>query len=186
MVDDAVRALRLAGFSLAATVLALGAHVLAGGSPPELLPTVAAVALPALAAVVLSRRRRTLTELVVVLGAVQLALHMIFAASPAGHLAGGHHHAHAGAVVGAESGRMLLMHGLAVLLTAALLAYGEQALHLLQTWFRSVPVIVRLLSVPVLATRRYPTAPVDRPVHELPTRWASVSVRRRGPPLPAC
>lgn len=179
MVDDGVRALRLAVFSIAATVLALGAHVLGGGEPPALLTTGAAVLLPAAAAVALSRRRRRLVEIVVVLGAVQLLLHEIFAAGPS---AGPGHSGHVGHVGHSPHPWMPVTHVLAVLLTGLLLAHGERVLGLLLTWWRSVPTVWRAHVVPVVVARR-PVLPVAVRVRPAPPSLrACAPVVRRGPP----
>jgi hypothetical protein len=191
-IEGGVRAARLAAFSVTAMVLALGAHVLAGGPPPALLPTVAAVALPALAAGPLTRRRRGLLEIAVVLGAVQLALHEVFAAAATGPLhATGHVHAmgHADAATGLTGHSSLTMtgaHVVAVALTAALLTRGERLWHLLVTWWRVLPRLVRdavgLLPVPAPA----PMVPVVRPAGSFPSYRAAGCVVRRGPPPRVC
>lgn len=180
-----MRALRLAAFSTAATVLALGAHVLAGGAPPSVWSTVPAVGLPAAAAAVLSRRRRGALELVVVLGAVQLVLHELFTvcASTPGPAAP-HHHPQVTSA--GESSWMLAAHAGAVIVTAVLLARGDQMLCLLQTWWNALPTVVRGLPRPAVPFRPRPAVPLGPPLHELPCRRAGTSVVRRGPPVPVC
>jgi hypothetical protein len=188
MVDDGVRVVRLAAFAVAATVLALAAHVLAGGRPPALLPTLAAIVLPGGAALALSRRRRRLVEITVTLGAVQLMLHEVFSAGPADPAgtgsAGIGHLGHVGMTPNAW---MPVTHAGAVLLTALLLAHGEHVLHLLQTWWHAVPAACRAVPVAVVVRPRCRPVPVTggpRPV--LISRWACAPVVRRGPPVPVC
>jgi hypothetical protein len=179
VVDGGMRALRLVAFSATATVLALGAHVLAGGEPPAALPTVAAVGLPAMAAIALSRRRRRLLEISVALGAVQLVLHELFSAVPAG--ASGHAH-----VGHSPEPWMPITHTLAVVITAVGLAYGDRALHLMRDWLRAVPSAWRAAGPAVLADLPFalPAPVVGRPA-PLSLRGCAPVVRR-GPPACWC
>lgn len=182
VVDEGVRALRLAAFATTATVLALGAHVLAGGAPPAVLPTAAAIAVPAGAAVALTRRQRRFLDLSVVLAAVQVVLHEVFAAAPAAG-PGFDHQVHVGH---SQDPWMPATHTLAVLITALLLTRGERMLHLLATWWRAVPAVWRALSSPVAPIRRL-TTPVAVPVGPVPASLrACAPVVRRGPPICVC
>jgi hypothetical protein len=182
VVDEGVRALRLVAFATTATVLALGAHVLAGGAPPAALPTAAAIVVPAAAATALSRRRRRLLEIAIVLAAVQVVLHEVFTAAPAPG-AGPDHQVHVGH--GPDSW-MPITHTLAVLITALLLTHGERMLHLLATWWRAVPAVWRALSSPVVPVRR-PTSPVAVRLGPVPASLgACAPVVRRGPPVCVC
>ena len=182
LVEDGVRALRLGAFSATATVLALGAHVLAGGAPPAVLATVAAVALPAVAAVALSRRRRRFLEISVVLGAVQVVLHELFSAAPAG----GSGHAHLAHVGHSSDPWMPVTHTLAVVATALLLAYGEQVLRLMAVWWRAVPAVLRAAVVPAIVGRSPVLAVAARLRCGSLSLRACSSVVRRGPPGCSC
>jgi hypothetical protein len=187
---DAVRAARLLGFATAATVIALGGHLLAGGVPAGPVATGCAVAVSGLAAAALTRRgavRRV--EVVVVLGAVQLVLHEIFAASgghgadPVGHGADPVGHVgHSGHPSGLA---MSLAHAAAVLVTGGLLAHGDRLLQLIRGWLRRVPSPSALRPVPV---RPDPWRPVTgrRPVRPLPSLLAAAPLVRRGPPARFC
>lgn len=182
VVDEGVRALRLAAFATTATVLALGAHVLAGGAPPAVLPTAAAIVVPAGAAVLLTGRRRRFLDIAVVLAAVQVVLHEVFAAAPAAGTGVGHQ-VHVGH---SQDPWMPVTHALTVLITALLLTHGERMLHLLATWWRAVPAVWRALSSPVVPVRRL-TMPVAAPVGPAPASLrACAPVVRRGPPLCVC
>ena len=198
---DGVRALRLAVFSVAATCLALGSHLLAGGALPALVPTLLACLLPAAAGVVLTRRRRGSLDILVVLGLVQLAMHEVFvagdphpgtagsgAAMPADCLMGPL--GFAGQTAMGASGAALVMVGVhlaATIITAGLLARGEQALHVLMPlvdWMRrgTRVSVAPARSVPVLMRSvRQVTVPPSVPRLGL---VAIAAVARRGPPTP--
>jgi hypothetical protein len=176
VVDEGVRALRLVAFATTATVLALGAHVLAGGAPPALLPTAVAIVVPAGAAVALARRRRRFVDISVVLAAVQVVLHEVFVAAGGGPALPAH-------VGHGLDPWMPVTHTLAVLVTAVLLTHGERMLHLLVTWWRAVPAVWRALSSPVLPIRRL-TSPVAVRIGPVPPSLrACAPVVRRGPPV---
>lgn len=191
-----VRAARLGAFTVCASLLALGAHLAAGGAPPAAVPTLAAVALSGLAGVALTRRRPGRLELAVVLGAVQLVVHEILAAAGTGHaghaVAAGHagdavaagHAGASGAVTGVA---MLAAHALSVLLTALLLARGERMLHRLLRSLRSLPALVGRARPPRPLARslaRPAAVAAGDPPSGPPSRRACAPVVRRGPPLP--
>lgn len=181
-IDEGVCILRLVAFSSMATVLAFGAHVLGGGAPPAVVPTVAALAVSAAAAVALSRRRRRFPEISIALGAVQLVLHEVFAAAPAtGEGPAPSQHVGHGSDL-----RMPVMHAIAVLVTAVILAYGERVFHLLAIWWRAVPAAWRLLSSPVAPVRELLSPVVVRVLPAAPSLCACLPVVRRGPPVRVC
>jgi hypothetical protein len=200
---DGVRALRPAAFAVAATCLALGSHVLAGGGVPALAPTLLACLLPGAAGALLTRRRRGPLEILVVLGAVQLTMHEVFAAAGVSPARTG-----SGAAMPADcpmasmgsmsvgsgdagSGGAWLMLGAhlgATVATAVLLAWGEHVLH----------TLVQVLAQVRRGSRWTVSVAAPRPVAARPLRPVSVTpsvprlglvavagVARRGPPLPA-
>jgi hypothetical protein len=181
---DGVRALRLTAFAVAATCLALGSHVIAGGRVPGALPTLVACAFPGIAGAVLTRRRRGPVDILVVLGVVQLAMHEVFAAPGEPTHAAGAMPPHCQGV-GCGGAVMLLAHLVATVATAALLARGEQVVHVLMPlvdWMRRgagwTARVVRPLPVAGRQTR---------PVTAVPTvprlgLVAVADVARRGPP----
>ncbi|HEX2804886.1 MAG TPA: hypothetical protein VHN80_01780 [Kineosporiaceae bacterium] len=174
------RPLRLLVFASTGTVLALGSHLLAGGSPPGWRVTLLCCLVMLAAAVGLSRRSRGVVEIGVVLGAVQLVLHELFMAG-AGHV----HHAAADDAA-ADAAWMPLAHTGAVLVMALLLARGERLLDLLLDWLRQVPSP----RVPVIQPARFraPARPtVAAAAVLLPAeRLAVAPVVRRGPPARPC
>jgi len=201
---DGVRAVRLTAFAVAATCLALGSHVLAGGALPALVPTLLACLLPGAAGALLTRRRRGPLEILVVLGAVQLAMHEVFAAvatSPASTGSGmampadGPMASMGSMPVGSwgagPGGGALVMPGAhlaATVATAALLTWGEHALH---TLVQVLALVCRGCgwTVPVavprpVAVRRLRPVPVEPSGPRLGL-VAAAGVIRRGPPTPA-
>ena len=194
------RVLRVAVLAIAAVALALGAHLLSGGSRPSLATLAAAVVTMTLVTGILAGRRRSPTGLLLGLGGSQLLLHQWFAlATPgecAGHLAGqlvpGVHLsptvlpwgslARACAGTG-EAGVTMLMvavalHALAALLTGALLTRGEALLAgSVALVAPSLPTVVPIRTAPrravVWAPRTSSGAPAGR------------YVDRRGPPAAA-
>jgi hypothetical protein len=170
----ATRIARAAAFGVATLMLATGAHILAGGALPSLM-VLAGRALPlTMAAVILTSRRCGPLLLLGSLAAAQVLLHeslMAFAApadlAPAG--LGAHHGAHAllsgpisahstsamdsviGGVpipgAGGWSVTMTATHVVATVVTALVLARGEQALwQLVSRLLPALPCIPRLLS----------------------------------------
>jgi hypothetical protein len=180
---DGARVLRLYVFSVIATVLALGSHVLAGGAPPELPVTAVAVLLTLVTAAGLSRRARGPIGLGLPLAALQLVLHEIFmsaAGQPAGHPAGHLHDA------GGASIAMVSAHAAAVLVTALLLARGERLLDLVLGWLRPVPAPAVGQDPP--PSFRSPGRPVVAAAVALRPALllAAAPAVRRGPPARAC
>ncbi|SDT08861.1 hypothetical protein SAMN04488543_3004 [Friedmanniella luteola] len=187
------RLVRVAALGGSSLVLAGTAHLLGGGRLPSPGVLVVLTLLVGLVAVTATARRVRLPLLVALLGAEQLALHVVLGATAvpataAGCLAGPH--AHHAAVTGclppgavpspgapAADTAMWAGHAVAVLATAWLLARGEATL------WRAVDRVAR--AVPVLTvragTRRVPL-PAPAP--------ATAALRRphtpaapRGPPL---
>jgi hypothetical protein len=165
---DGVRAVRLAAFAVAATCLALGSHVLAGGGLPAWAPLLVACLLPGAAGVLLTRRRRGLLDIFVMFGGVQLAMHEVFAAAATSRGRAGSGGGMSGdcpmtslAPVGqgtAGSGGgglvMLAAHLAATVATAALLAWGEHVLG----------ALVRALALVHRGSRWMASAAAPRPV----------------------
>jgi hypothetical protein len=180
---DGARVLRLCVFSVIATVLALGSHVLAGGAPPELPVTAVTVLLTLLTAAGLSRRARGPIGLGVPLAALQLVLHEILT-SAAGPVAGqpaGHVHD-----TGSAGIAMALAHAAAVLVTALLLARGERLLGLVLGWLRPVPAPGAVQEPPPVF--RTPGRPVVAAAVALRSAvlLAAAPAVRRGPPARTC
>jgi len=188
--------LRLSVFSVIATVLALGSHVLAGGAPPALPATAVAVLLTLVTAAGLARRARGAIGLGVPLAALQLVLHEIFM-SAAGPVTGSITAATSASVAGPPAGHvhdnggagsvaMLLAHGAAVLVTALLLARGERLLGLLLDWLRPVPAPCAVPDPPPFF--RVPGRPVVAAAVALrpAVLLAAAPAVRRGPPARTC
>ena len=144
------RVLRAAVLAIAAVALALGAHLVSGGSRPPIAALAAGVLTMTLVMGLLVGRRRSSTGLLLGLGGAQLLLHQWFAlATPgecarslAGQLLPGMHVAPAGLAWGAlaracagtgQAGATMLMvavatHTLAALITGALIVRGDALL----------------------------------------------------------
>jgi hypothetical protein len=203
----ATRIARAAAFGVATLTLATGAHILAGGALPSLM-VLASLALPlTVAAVILTSRRCGPLLLLGSLAAAQVLLHkslMALAAHGPGDLApsglGGHHGMHAvlsgptsapsttamdsvmGGVpmpgVGGWSVTMTAAHVVATVVTALLLARGEQALwQLVSRLLPTLPCVPRLLSC---GPRQ---APVLLSVPALRPSLVSSGSGLRGPPV---
>jgi hypothetical protein len=201
----ATRIARAAAFGVATLTLATGAHVSAGGAVPSLM-VLAGLALPlAMAALILTSRRCGLLLLLSSLAAAQLLLHealmTLSSQGPGEMLAGavGAPHsvhallsspmpAHSGAMMGfamrdvpmAAGGwsvTMMAVHAVATLVTALLLARGEDAMwHLVARLMPALPCLARLLSC---GPRQ---APVLLSVPALRPRLVSGGSGLRGPP----
>lgn len=167
-----LRFARSAAFAAVGVALAALAHTLAGGSGPA--PGVFGLGFAGVLVLglVLSGRERSPATINVTLVGAQLALHYAFGATPAP--AGGHEQG-----LGQDLG-MLLAHLVATLITGWWLARGESALWSLLRGVgrRFVP----LTPVAVPSVRRAPHF-YQRTVPICPA--VSLTVSRRGPPLPA-
>lgn len=185
-----VRWARVVGFSAVCAGLAAAGHVAAGGMVHRhaLAAGFAALLLPALA---WTGRERTLRTILPALGAAQLFLHLLLSQVAPGHGAGrpvpamqmempaGQHHA------GSSGSAMLLMHLVAVIVTAWWLERGESGLcafaRTVAGWVLAPLCLLFAATVPVLpalaAVRR------RRPV------WRCEVLRHvlvtRGPPVGA-
>jgi hypothetical protein len=197
------RVLRATALAAVAVALALAAHRRGGGIAPSAVTHAQSVLVMSVVIGLLLVRRRSVTGLLVGLGASQLLLHQWFAlATPgacAGHLAtylpGGHlltsvlpwgvlaQTARACATTGDASATMLTVaiaaHALAALLTGALVTRGEAML--------SCAVALVLPALPTLIPVRPATARADATlVQVLSGTLAHRHVDRRGPPVAAC
>lgn len=199
--NGCLRGLRAASLGVVGFVLALVAHVTAGGAAPGPAALLILAALIGLAAVLLTRARLSPVRVVVSLTAMQVVLHEAFMwlASPAvcsmsgmsapagGHMGHGGQPAlecatgiaHAGmgqtSLLAATS--MVLAHVASTAWMTALLAYGEQVLWFLAgfvcvaQWFR--------VGLPELPAVRVVASGAPR---MLRVRFACGGVGRRGPP----
>lgn len=172
-----LRGFRAASLGVVGFVLALVAHVGAGGATPRPVVLVLLAGPITLAAVLLTRVRLSPVHVAVSLAAMQVVLHEAFMLGAQAECAAGlaTHEMGQGSVFAAEA--MVGAHIAATLVMAALLAYGEQVLWFLAGWVRAP----RLLPVCL------PELPAVRPVrssvhHLLRMRFADGGVGRRGPP----
>lgn len=148
----ALRLGRSAALGASCLLLALAAHVLAGGPAPSLLAVIVLAVPVSCACVLATGRRAGLARIGTVLGLTQLGLHQAFVAlgqppctgsttSLPGHLAG---HTGAGAGISASCGPAMHMaggsavmvagHVLAAGLTALVLWQGERLLWAVLAW----------------------------------------------------
>jgi hypothetical protein len=193
------RALRLIrGWTgAAATSVAAASHMVAGGSSPEPLLLLLALALSGLACTALTGRGLSLWRLSAGVALSQGLFHLLFSGSAGpprpGAPAGGHlGHSSAMDLAGGtmlpsaadhSSPLMWVWHSVAALLTVAVLRHGEAAVvQLVQAARLRVRAYLPLfLPLPVPPARA--ALPANRPVRPLPNLGSPLLVmRHRGPP----
>jgi hypothetical protein len=132
-----LRGVTLAGCSAA---LMVAAHAAAGGSAPSPGLTIVLTALLAAAGVALADRRRGFPSILAAVGGSQLGMHVLLSTLGHGH----------GAL--AVSWRMAALHAAAAVLTAVLLAGGENAVFAVVSVFRWIldGTVVRPRRLPAL------------------------------------
>ncbi|MHA7155992.1 hypothetical protein [Arthrobacter sp. TMN-50] len=190
-----LRVPRSLGITAAIFSIAAGAHVLSGGvlPPPGILAALGAVSVVPVAA--LSGRRFSFLMLIALMGAGQISLHGAFTAlSLPGRClpsvsAGLPHHepvscagsaqALPGYVVEHPAGFIFIAHLAAVLLTALVLAKGDEALFGIRQWLAPLlnilrPVALLPTGAPRLVARRTPV--IIRPARRM------YHFELRGPP----
>jgi hypothetical protein len=173
----------------ATVFLAAGAHVAGGGALPDPLIVVGILALVLVPAIALAGRKISVVGMLGMLGAGQLGLHWAFDALSVSASAApppSTSHVHVLAALSApstsdhlhgDSTLMLVGHILATIVTALVLARGEQALWALLAWLTP---LVRLLAA--AAPHPAPALPAfsEEP---LPPAWRTLRLpARRGPP----
>lgn len=191
---------RAAAVTAAVFGLAAGAHALSGGSLPKPEISFGLLALVLAPVMILTRIRITAPVMILLLGSGQLILHEAFGAlsvdalsvhglsSPTGLTSvSGHLHGvpllSPAPLVTAETAApgalMLILHAVATLVTALLLARGEAALWALAAWLRPLIQPLAALFVPA-----WPRLPLPAPV-VIPSRWRTLRLPSlRGPPRP--
>jgi len=181
---------RAVAFTAAMFALAAGAHVLAGGVLPQPAIVTGLVALVLLPVMILAKTRVSAPATAFLLTAGQLVLHEAFSAFSVSQsfapVAGEHLHA-AGPLAAVAGGAvehlhaadplMLVLHALATLATAVVLARGEAAVWALAAWLRP---LIRILAAVFLPD--WPQLPAPR-VPVFGALWRSLRLpTRRGPP----
>ncbi len=163
---------------MSTVLLALGAHVLGGGDVPTTTVLVPLAAVTLAATVPFSGRRIGVPGAVALLGAGQLGLHQSFdslagamGCAPAADMGS---HAHAVQVactassqhaVGPSDGvPMLVLHVVATLVTATLIAGIDRALSWIGTWMRPLVALLAPVALPASAVLRVRDATVHRAV----------------------
>jgi hypothetical protein len=184
----ATRVARAAAFGVAVLTIAAGAHVAGGGALPS-MTVLALLAIPVtVAAAALTSRRCGLGLLLGSMAAAQLLLHetlMALAAPVPGGMSeqmsatsaaamGGHAMANADG----RSVTMTAAHAVATVVTALVLARGEQALWLLVS--RLLPT---LPGEPIVVGHGRPQAPAPASVPVMVRSLVSGGVGLRGPPV---
>ena len=198
-----LRGLRAASLGVVGFVLALAAHVAAGGGTPRPAVLLLLGGLIGLAAVLITGARLSPVRVGVCLAAMQVVLHEAFMwlGAPAGCVMPGMNTpmgAHMGMGQGAQpmlscaaamtpagmghssvfaATAMLGAHGAATALMAALLAYGERVLWSAAGWVRPAPWL-RVGPPELPAVLFFPLGPPPM----VPVRFACGGVGRRGPP----
>lgn len=174
--------------------LAAGGHLAGGGRLPEPGILIALCALTVLPVSVLTKFRLSLPVLAAVLGAGQAWLHLAFhsfsdPAAVTGRALSGHAHHESGLAlvpfgaaapvhVAVDDWQMFAAHAVATMVTAVVLARGEEALWALAAWLRPlVKILVPCAVVPARVPGRC-AAPVVLPRDQLVRRMPA----RRGPP----
>lgn len=182
---------RAVAFTAAMFALAAGAHVLAGGVLPQPAILTGLVALVLLPVMMLAKIRINTPVTAFLLTAGQLVLHEAFSALSVSQsfapVAGEHVHA-AGPLAAVAGGGaaehfhaadplMLVLHGLATIATAVVLARGEAAVWALAAWLRPLIRILAAVFLPDLPQLPAPRVPVFGAL------WRSLRLpTRRGPP----
>jgi hypothetical protein len=198
-----LRGLRAASLGVAGFVLALAAHVAAGGATPRPVMLLLLAGLIGLAAVLLTGARLSPVRVGVCLAAMQVGLHEAFmwlgapaacvmpgmntpvgahmgmgqGAQPMLHCAATMTHAGMGHSSVFAATAMLGAHGAATALMAALLAYGERVLWFAAGWVRPTRwLLVGPPELPAVLLFSFGAPPMVR------VRFACGGVGRRGPP----
>jgi hypothetical protein len=198
-----LRGLRAASLGVVGFVLALVAHLAAGGAEPEPVVLLLVAGLIGVASVLLTRVRLSPLRVVVTLAGMQVFLHEAFmglsapvrcvltgmSAPASGHVAMGQGGrlapacatgmAEAGMGKGSMSTAMIMLgaHVVATALMAGLLAYGERVLWCLAGWVRPA----RWLPAGLPELPAVPVSSYGAPLM-LRVRFACGGVGRRGPP----
>lgn len=184
-VDGAARWLRGATVGSVASLVAFGGHVLGAGSAPGPLPLTGLISVAVLVAVALSGVRWRLTSLLAVLLGAQVVFHIAFAAAH-GHPAASGHAAHLSAA-GGPGGRMLAVHALAAVVTAALLRRGEDVCWQLAAAVIRPARIARLLVTTAVAEQLPRFGAGIHHARSMVSELLVDAAPRRGPPAPrAC
>lgn len=183
--------------AVAATSVAALSHSMAGGKVPEPLLLLLALALSGLACTALTGRGLSLWRLSAGVALSQGLFHWLFSGAAATHgsapPAGGHlGHSSvlepAGTIISSAADHtsplMWLGHGVAAILTVAILRHGEvAALRLVQAMRLHVTSFLPLFQ-PLPALPAAAALPANRPVRPLRNLGAPLLVmRHRGPPL---
>jgi hypothetical protein len=148
------RSVRSVAFAASAVSLSLGAHATAGGDVPDVPLLLLLVALVDAASSTFARRPRGPIATAVALLAAQVLLHGAFMFAAPAHAAHADHF---------PSLSMVVAHGIAAFVLAALLSHGE----------RLITHVARVL-LPVALLR---------PFRPLPATWLVVAVPSEVPPL---
>ncbi len=161
----------------AIVTLAAGAHLLGGGSLPNVGVLMGLAALIIVPVALLTARRFSIKAMVATLGSGQLVLHEAFiqlASTPTVDMA-----AHSHGMVGVDSKLMLAVHLLATVATAVVLAKNEAALFALIGWLRPLVRLPTALALPLTElVRLTPVSP------SMPAPWRYLKIHPlRGPPL---
>jgi hypothetical protein len=168
-----LRVLRGGALAAVSATLAVSAHAVAGGMAPDTGLTVLVTAGVAAAGIAVADRRRSTGAILAVLGAAQLATHVLLSVDEM-PMPGSPH---------VDGWTMTAAHALAVLLSAVLLSRADAALFLvvavLAMLLPSVWTAPPVPSAPSVARRRAPAH--DRCTAVLLHR----SHARRGPPVAA-
>jgi len=193
--------LRAASLGVAGFVLALMAHLGAGGAAPEPVVLLTLAGLIALSAVLITGVRLTPLHVATSLAAMQVFLHEAFmrlgvpvgcsmsgmtsptlrpmshGGRPALECAAGIAQVELGQQSPFSSSAMLCAHVAATVVMAAMLAYGEKVLWFLAGWVRPLRTVrMRLSELPAVPTM------TSGPPRILSVQLASGGIGRRGPP----
>ncbi len=178
----ALRVSRGVVLAVTSAALAVAAHRIAGGGVPDAVSTMLLTLGVAIVGVALASKRRSTGAILIVLGAAQLAMHLLLSfdttTMPGMGMSG---MTPAGPPFGSVA--MMSAHAVAALVTAILLAKADAAL------FAVAEALARLLPT-ILIAPPVPTGPARlRPSVAPRVRSTAVSLRRdnarRGPPVAA-
>lgn len=165
------RSARAGAFALLAAQISVTGHVIAGGTLPDLSLVLAMTALLAACLSGLARQRRGFGSLLAMMAGTQVVFHLLLTLGATQHPM---------AQSDSHPARMWVFHAVAALLSAALLAHGEQLLFALHGWLHRLRPTLPQRPRPLL--RLSWTAVVDHQSVPLAERLIGAAVSRRGPP----
>lgn len=175
----ALRAIRGCALAVTSAVLALAAHLVAGGVLPDPALSLLLALVLGTSGIAVAQRRRRGWAILLVVAVTQVALHAVLRSPDGLSSPNGHGAVSAPAVAGSVP--MVLAHAMAVLLTAWLLTGAESAIFVVAAAL-SLVLPKRLAPLPVVAPVVWSLPEPVRPANPVLMVLLRRVWRRRGPP----